>query len=283
MSVSPPSNTTLFDLWRMYSTLDSQIDSLGHTILSPPQRIILPHIPFFTDKDPEDPPADFHLKPRPRSETGFHPYTLKSAFPYTDVQYQQDWEDYHKMEVPFVIERLVVSDQVAATRSLNKGQPANAPPFGLDASRFWWEPVRRTVVSYFDRLEEEGRASETTDGGGLWSWKPKSKKVIVFIDNQAEAVKNGKSAILPEDHDYFSRSLNKLGRDKGYEVHTVTPHTSWKAKMDVMIRSTVRCEFIKPNSFASLTPSSPRYRSLSATTGTTSLMRCGCDPRPKQL
>lgn len=265
----------------MYSTLDPKIDWQGHTSLPLPQRIILPLITPFKDEDlPRSSPL--HFKPRPRSDTGFHPYSLKAAFPNTDVLYKQDWEDYHKLEVPFVIQRLVVSDPAAAARSLNKGQPANAPPYGVEASRFWWEPVRRTLVAYFDRLNEESKTLENTESS-FWSWKPKTKKVIVYIDNQADALKSGKSALLPEDHAYFSRSLHKLGRDKGYEVHTVTPETPWQTKMDMMIRSTVGCDFMKLNSFASLTPSSPHYRSWSATTATISSTRCGCDLRLKRL
>ncbi|KAJ2934158.1 hypothetical protein H1R20_g2922, partial [Candolleomyces eurysporus] len=231
-----PSNTTLVDLWRVYSSLDHQIDDEGHTNLPPPRRLIYPRLPYFSDPDPEDAAQE---KERPRTDTGLDHYLLKAAFPQLDVQYRQDWQDYHKMSVPFVFERLVISDRTAAAQSVNEGQPANSPPFSLEASGHWWEPVRRTLVSYFDRLGDE--ASDADGGSGFWG-RSKSKKVIAFIDNQSDSTKSGKSAMIPEDYDYLARSLRKLGRDNGYEVHVISTNlgdTTWEEKMDVIIRSTI--------------------------------------------
>ncbi|KAF6764236.1 hypothetical protein DFP72DRAFT_871230 [Ephemerocybe angulata] len=233
MSVNPPSNTTLIELWRMYSSLDPHIDAQGHTTLPPPRRLILPQITVFTDADPlSEAPKEEHMKPRHRTDTGLKLLLLKAAFPQMDVQYKQDWEDYHRMDVPFVIERLVVSDTAAAARSVNEGQPSNSPPFGLDVSSHWWEPVRRTLVAYFDRLDEEAKAAQEGEYS-FWSFKSKAKKIITYIDNHSDATKTGKSALIPGDYEYFSRSLKKLGRDNGYEVHIISTDSterSWDSK-----------------------------------------------------
>lgn len=47
-----PHNSTLFSLWRMYSTLDPSIDRQGRTTLPPPHRIFFPQARVFTDPNP---------------------------------------------------------------------------------------------------------------------------------------------------------------------------------------------------------------------------------------
>ncbi|KAF4621555.1 hypothetical protein D9613_012998 [Agrocybe pediades] len=85
---SHPHNSTLFALWRTYSSLDVGITSTGYTTLPPPRRLIFPHNRFFTDANP-----DFgdHWIRRRRVDTGFHPFLLKAAFPQLGMQYFEDW------------------------------------------------------------------------------------------------------------------------------------------------------------------------------------------------
>jgi hypothetical protein len=99
-------------------------------------------------------------------------------------------------------------------------------------------------VSYFDRLGDEASDADGSNPG-FWG-RSKSKKVIAFIDNQSDSTKSGKSAMIPEDYDWLARSLRKLGRDNGYEVHVISTNsggTTWEEKMDVIVRSTVRASF----------------------------------------
>ncbi|KAG2008231.1 hypothetical protein CC2G_013686 [Coprinopsis cinerea AmutBmut pab1-1] len=239
MSGNPsPYNLTLFDLWRLQSTLDPSIDAEGRTTLSPPHRLIFPHTRFFTDPNP---PNEQHWIRRVRAETGFHPYLVKAAFPHLDIQYYEDWEDIHKMAVPFVYERLVVSDRKAAAASVNRGQPVNSPVFGLETSKYWWEPIRRTLALYFDRLVEEVDAASAKKQG-FFSFRGGPKPVITFIDNQKEGAAKGQAVLAAEDYSRLGRSLRRMAREKGYEFHTVSTNlteTSWDHRMDTIVRSTI--------------------------------------------
>jgi hypothetical protein len=136
--------------------------------------------------------------------------------------YLEDWEDYHKLELPFVIQRIVVADREAAEPSAQKGQPVFSPPFELPASRHWWEPVRTTLASYFDISNDKS-----------------AKKVVTYLHRQGEetGVK-----LRDEDHQSLLHALAKMEKNYGYEVHVVssrTEETEWSEKMGAIVKSTV--------------------------------------------
>ncbi|KAM6503476.1 hypothetical protein JOM56_000419 [Amanita muscaria] len=214
-----PHNSTLFALWRTYSWLDQAIDPVGRTTLPAPVRLVFPSINFFTDANP---PFDQTLIRRRRADTGFHPYLAKAAFPRLDVLYSEDWEDYHKMEVPFVIERLIVADRTASQKSLEPNEPIFTPSMNLDASPNWWEPIRRTLTTYLDLGEDSA-----------------SKHVVTYLHTQGDT--KG-SQLRDEDHDRLVRSLESLASDNSYEfnvVSTSTAETKWDTKMSAIARSTI--------------------------------------------
>lgn len=216
-------NSTLFALWRTYSSLDSSIDSAGNTNLPPPLRLVFPNTHPFTDPlPPEDEPS----KRRSRVDTGFHPYLAKAAFPQLGMQFFIDWDDFHKMEVPFVFERIVIADRSATEGAIVEGQPIYSPAFGLEGgSSHWWEPVRTTLATYLGQHEI----------------KPNAKKVVTYIHTQAES--QGAN-LSDEDHKSISDALNKMARTYGYEVYVVstqTNQTDWVTKMTAIVKSSVRC------------------------------------------
>jgi hypothetical protein len=137
--------------------------------------------------------------------------------------YLEDWEDYHKLQFPFVIERIVIADREAAEAAVHLGQPVYAPPFELEASKFWWEPVRRTLAAYF------GEVGEKT-----------GKKVVTYLHRQGE--KTG-LRLRDKDHQSLVEALKSLGRTRGYEVHivsSVTDETAWSEKLGAIVKSSVR-------------------------------------------
>ena len=217
---SPQDNSTLFALWRAYSSLDPSIDAFGRTTLPAPVRLVFPNNRFFTDANPK---FEDHWIRRRRVDTGFHPYLAKAAFPRLTSLYYEDWEDYHKMEVPFVLERIVVADRTAAQESLDPNQPVFAPSMTLEGSPYWWEPIRRALAGYYDL--NEGDAS--------------SKPVVTYLHRQGEA----DGPRLPDnDHELLVRSLKNMARANGYElnvVSTLTSETAWDAKMSSVVRSSV--------------------------------------------
>ncbi|KAF9009998.1 hypothetical protein BDQ17DRAFT_1397480 [Cyathus striatus] len=202
-------NSTLFSLWRTYSSLDSEIDEEGKTMLPPPRRLIFPHNRFFTDANPD---FSDHWIRRARVNTGFHPYTQKAILPTLSVLYFEDWDDYHLIEVPFVFERLVVSDRGAGMKSelvSQWQQPVWSPPFELDGSKWWWEPIRRSLETFL-----ELGASTTVN------------KVVTYIDTQ---------------NDFYAPKLRKEDH-AGYDVRVVSnqaDYTPWRERMQSMVESTV--------------------------------------------
>jgi len=216
-----PNNSTLFALWRTYSSLDPSIDSVGRTNLTPPHRLIFPNTPAFTDSKPTS--KKEHAKRRSRVDTGFHPYLAKAAFPQLSLQYFEDWNDYQKMEVPFVFERIVIADRSATEGAIVKGQPIYSPPFGLEGgSSHWWEPVRMTLATYLREHEI----------------KPDARKVVTYIHTQ----ESQGAKLSTEDHESITRALEKMGRTYGYEVHVVSSQTSqtdWTTRMTAIVKSSI--------------------------------------------
>jgi len=206
-------------MWRAYSSLDPFIDRLGQTTLPPPHRIIFPQMRVFTDPNPL---PHFHWIRRRRVDIGFHPYLLKAAFPYLTVMYLEDWEDYHKLQFPFIIERILVADREAAEPALHLGQPLYAPPFELDTSEFWWEPVRRALAAYFGEIEEKV-----------------GRKVVTYLHRQGETTG---LRLRDEDHKSLVGELKKLEHAHGYEVHIVsslTDETAWNDRLGAIVKSSV--------------------------------------------
>jgi hypothetical protein len=127
------------------------------------------------------------------------------------------------MEVPFVMERIVVADRTAAEKSLDLNQPAFAPSMTLEGSPYWWEPIRRALAGYYDL--KEGAAT--------------SKPVVTYLHRQGEA--NG-PRLRDNDHELLLRALRNMARANGYElnvVSTLTSETAWDAKMSSIVRSSV--------------------------------------------
>ncbi|KAF8903321.1 hypothetical protein CPB84DRAFT_1814696 [Gymnopilus junonius] len=216
---STPHNSTLFALWRTYSSLDRAIDSTGHTRLPPPRRLIFPHNRFFTD---ENPPYENHWIKRVRAETGFHPYLAKAAFPQLTVQYYEDWDDYQKMEIPFILERLVVVDRTIAEKTVMDGLPVYSPAFDLDTSDHWWEPVRRNLAQFLEEYEIN----------------PRAKKAVTYLHTQSDS----SPKLSTEEHQNLVRALEKMARSRGYELHIVSTQTSetdWTERMTAIVKSSL--------------------------------------------
>ena len=126
------------------------------------------------------------------------------------------------MEVPFVMERIVVADRTAAEKSLETNQPIFAPSMALEGSPYWWEPIRRALAGYYDLKE-----------GGT------SKPVVTYLHRQGEA---SGPRLRDSDHELLVRGLRNMARANGYELHvvsTLTSETAWDAKMSSIARSSV--------------------------------------------
>jgi hypothetical protein len=141
--------------------------------------------------------------------------------------YFEDFNDYAQMEVPFVFERLVVADRLAASNALDHSEPTFSPPFELQtSSEFWLEPIRRSLEAFFD-----------FDSGSVVG-KKKVMTYIVTQDNDDE-----KSAkLMKKDHEKLVSGLKRMERNMGCEVHIIyddTARTTWMERMGAILRSSV--------------------------------------------
>jgi hypothetical protein len=223
-STSYPDNTTLLSLWRTYSTLDTTINSTGYTALPPPRRLIYPNNRFFTDANP---PYEEHWIPRVRTNTGFHPFLAKALFPDMTILYYEDWEDWQRMEVPVLFERVVVADWVAALDGVHaSGNGGKMPPhsaaFKLNASAMWWEPVRRSLAEWFGVYEQ-----------------PTVGKTITYLHRQGR--RTG-PRLTAETHTRLMQALEALVSEKGYQLQIVSSYdeeTNWSSRMEAIVKSQV--------------------------------------------
>ncbi|KAF4621557.1 hypothetical protein D9613_012990 [Agrocybe pediades] len=198
---SHPHNSTLFALWRTYSSLDVGITSTGYTTLPPPRRLIFPHNRFFTDANP-----DFgdHWIRRRRVDTGFHPFLLKAAFPQLGMQYFEDWDDYHEMQVPYI---------------------SDLCPY------FWFTCIRALVDACEEELIKFLGEEEVA--------KANDKKVVTYLHTQSE---QGGGRPSEEDHNALSNALSAMAKKNGYEYHMVSTQTSdtdWTDRMMTIVKSSV--------------------------------------------
>ncbi|KAH7910270.1 hypothetical protein BJ138DRAFT_130585 [Hygrophoropsis aurantiaca] len=219
-----PSNYTLFSLWRVYSSLDPSITSEGQTSLPPPRRIFFPNIPTFTGVRPD---LNGPIILRHRSPSGFHPLLPKAAFPTLGLMYQEDWEDYARMQLPFVLKRVVVADKGAAARAQG-GASFMAKSFSgaeMTTSQHWWEPIRRSLGNFLD----VDQAMET-------SLRGTDKPTITYISTQDT---DSAPALRSVDHDALVKAIEKMGRDYSCNVNIVSSEGSWTDRMSAIAKSTI--------------------------------------------
>jgi hypothetical protein len=214
-------NYTLFSLWRTYSSLNTST-SPGHNLLPPPRRLFFPNIPTF--KDPRPGNSDTTTI-RHRSDSGFHSHLPKAAFPTLGLMYMEDWEDYAQMEVPFLIEKLVVADLGAAGRSTSDVPPFAVPHVGLDASTEWWEPIRQNLAHFFNGEDPAQNANSLNE-----------KTIVTYISRQ-DAV--GGSKLRRSDHNALVAALETLRGSNNFEVYIVSSEGQWTERLSAVAKSTV--------------------------------------------
>lgn len=223
-----PDNHTLFSLWRTYSSLDLSIDSHGRTTLPPPRRLFFPSVTYFTQRRPD---PDVPTFPRLRSKTGVDDLAAKAAFPTLSLMYRDDWDDFAKMQVPFLMERVVIADRGAAARARSSptDQPVFSPPFdGMEASSYWWEPIRRTMAGFVQFEENSQKKSKFMTQRAV-------KHVVTYLSTQE---KETGPKLRDEDHRLLVKTLKRL-ESRGFEVNVVPANAGWLDRMKILVRSTV--------------------------------------------
>ncbi|KAG2156820.1 uncharacterized protein EDB93DRAFT_1247012 [Suillus bovinus] len=214
-----PSNYTLFSLWKTHSSLNTSTSS---DPFRPPRRLFFPNIPTFEGIQPD---LNGPIVRRQRSDSGFHPYLPKAAFPLLGLMYKEDWEDYALMEMPFVFERLVVADFGAAARSTSDVPPFSLPLVGLDAPKEWWEPIRQNLAKF---LYVNHHTQNLNSG--------QEKTVVTYISRQ-DAI-NG-SRLRSADHNALVNALETLHESNDFEVKIVSSEGHWAERLSAVAQSNV--------------------------------------------
>lgn len=137
------------------------------------------------------------------------------------------------MQIPFVLERVVVADRGAAARARSVGdeQPAFSPPFAMESSLHWWEPVRRMMAGFCQLADERDKKSSS-------QLKPQAetKPVVTYLSTQEKPTG---PRMGDAEHQTLVKALNEFGYHYGYEVNVVPGDATWTDRMRVLTRSTV--------------------------------------------
>ncbi|THV02769.1 hypothetical protein K435DRAFT_652613 [Dendrothele bispora CBS 962.96] len=224
---SSPHNSTLFELWSLHSQQKFREPIWPNY----PQRLFLPVTSVFSDPDPDRNLVKEYWLRRVRSDTGFHPYTLKAVFPSLALLYKDDWDDYRNMEVPFVIERLVVVDNEVSSQTSDKFPLENLTPS-------WWEPIQRNMAKFLD-------SDEPTPKNKRWGWK--QRKTVTYIHRQDARMADSKRGRLSDNsHEALVQALEKFASDYGVHVNFVSAldgdakgGNNWAERMEAIVKSNV--------------------------------------------
>lgn len=192
----------LFGMWRTYSSLDLNIPSSGLLgsggALSAPRRFMFPHIPSEKFKD----------------YSGLNEYISRAAFPSMAFEFSEAWTDRNHSGRPFVFDRVVIGDRIAAELS---PQWANlykyaAPAFEHPGSGTnFWGPIRRALVQFL------GQDELLSDSLSKTSARERKKTVITYVSRQDW----GRRLLRQDDHEKLVKALKGLERRYGYEVNVV--------------------------------------------------------------
>lgn len=188
----------LFGLWRTYTALDPFITSDGSTTLPPPSRLLFRHVSTASWRD----------------YASMNQWVIRGAFSTIGLEFSEDWLDRASMNVPFVLDRVVLGDRSASYESdAYKGTWRSASSaFELRGGQDWWTPLRKSV------LEFSGLAAEWITGPTSEQRAENEKYVIKYVSRQEW----GRRMLRPADHEALVAELYKLRDMYGYEVNVVS-------------------------------------------------------------
>jgi hypothetical protein len=231
----------LVGLWRTYSSLDPHITPGGKTHLPSPTRMILPHVPAGRWND--------YAK--------MNSFLARSIFPSMSYEYANDFLDRTDTARAFVFERVVFADRAAAFRGpeFQRTWRTSSEAVTLQASRYWWAPIRKNLLDFVGGVGEESLrefGTETWSVGQEVEPIPAEEADVEAIEKHEETLigdvkdkikstideKNshigkpvisylsrqewGRRMLIQEDHDRLVEELYELERKYGWEVNVVS-------------------------------------------------------------
>lgn len=227
---------SLFGFWAFYAgTLDSAITARGETTAPPPDRAM------FIRCEPGD----------IRDTSHFNSYYMKAAFPSISLETSAEWADRIFMtrngEKAFVFNNVVLADRSASFRgricgTQNQRIAAEALKAVEDhTTRWWWEPIRRSVLRFAGVREEiidmgitsvATFAPNATSHVTLREWPI----VITYINRQG-----GRRYLIESHHEQLVAELTALCQRRGWEFNDVKAQLlSQEEQLALAARTTVR-------------------------------------------
>ncbi|KIJ51251.1 hypothetical protein M422DRAFT_223717 [Sphaerobolus stellatus SS14] len=196
-----------FGLWRTYSLLDPTIDSNGHTNLTAPRRIMLPHVQHDQFRD----------------RAGLTHWFTQAVFPAVSFEFQQSWEDRAAMMRPFLLERAVLGDREATMHDSDVAftRKTGAALFGRGerASPYWWSTIRNSFAQFVGH-----------------DFSTENRKVITYVSRQTWNRRKLKEA----DHNGLVTALRKLADENDYELNIVSmEHLTRDEQIRLAARTTI--------------------------------------------
>ena len=232
----------LVGLWRTYASLDPTITPAGITHLPSPSRMMMPHVPAGKWND--------YAK--------MNSFLFRAIFPAMSFEYQNDFLDRTDTQRAFVFDRVVFADRAAAFRGpeFQRTWRTSSEAITLQASRYWWAPVRKNLLDFVGGVGEEGYKEYGQEG---WSVgmevepNPVDEEDVEALEAEEEALKGatngrlkdvevekgrkkgkpvvtyvsrqewGRRMLIKEDHEEFVKELEELERKYGWEVGCRSP------------------------------------------------------------
>ncbi|TYJ52838.1 hypothetical protein B9479_006561 [Cryptococcus floricola] len=242
----------LLGLWRTYASLDPTISAQGVTHLPSPTRMMFPHVGAGKWND--------YAK--------MNSFLSRAIFPSMSYEYQNDFLDRADTGRAFIFERVVFADRAAAFRGpeFKKTWRTASEAVTLQASKFWWAPVRRNLIEFVGNgqggelemgdvglgvgvevpdIEEDIEALEAEEGAMEEEKEELREKIIK--EKQAQAGTPvityvsrqdwGRRMLLKESHESLVHELGELEKKYGWEVNIVSMD---KLSRDEQIRLSAR-------------------------------------------
>lgn len=209
---------SFFGFWMFYAgTLDPSITMLGEATIPAPARTI------FVRLDPSD----------IRDSSKFNTFYLKSAFPFITVETAPDWADRIFMtrfgDKAWRFSNVILGDRSASFRTdlvgarVQRIAAAAYEAVESKLSRWWWEPIRRSVLRAAGVSEDIINMAVTSTASfepQVASERGMTQKewpiVITYINRQG-----GKRCLTDEAHESLVAELDTLARRRGWEFHDI--------------------------------------------------------------
>jgi hypothetical protein len=234
----------LFGAWRMYASLDKEIDKYGNTVLPDPTRMIFVHCGHQEWRDRPSMNQYFTYAAFPSISEHWPVYDHNAGtltLYILGIETSLEWRDRSELTSSREKQRVwrfpsvLLTDRSASFHGRFCGlQTQRTASEAFEATRntssnYWWEPIRRRVLAHagveqavLDRAMSEER------------WK--KDIVITYISRQG----GPRRRLRDRDHKALVSALLELGSRKGWVVNIVMAESlSREEQLQIAARTTV--------------------------------------------